>query len=591
MLVRCSFRRLIVSLACLLALTSYVGLGWVRPAQGADADEAAKQVAAHIDAGEFGRARVLAQALDGDARDALMAQVAAAQMRFGARRGFANTLGMIGNDGVRTGAFQSGAASQFAGGQSGFGFMPRGGAAMADFQPLMDLIQNTTGKPEPGWIDDGGVGTVEQFPMGVLVDAGGLLAKGAFATEESELGSTRKKALFSNGNSQVRIPSKLRKVSLTRLEKQAQLRKALGLPPDDSMRNLAGLQKIQYVLVYPETGDIVLAGPAGDWHRNAEGRSVSNDSGRPVLQLDDLVVLLRGAYEGDGVFGCSISPREENLARVKQFLEESAKQPLKPTQREAWVKKVRDVVGRQDIKIFGVDPRTRVAQVIVEADYRMKLVGMGLEEGVLGVESYLDSVKPAADGSLPPIDVLRWWFTINYDAVNATEGRNAFELKGQGVKVLSENELLTQRGEQVHTGKSDVLNSRFAESFTKHFGALAAKYPIYSELQNVFDLALVAALIRSEDLAGQTNWHHTYFGDADLFPVELGPAPKEVESVVNHKVVNRKNIVLGVSGGVSVDMRSLVKANKIKTDTYGALKASHQGSEPKKLGNDAWWWD
>jgi hypothetical protein len=73
--------------------------------------------------------------------------------------------------------------------------------------------------------------------------------------------------------------------------------------------------------------------------------------------------------------------------------------------------------------------------------------------------------------------------------------------------------------------------------------------------------------------------------------VELGPAPKEVESVVNHKVINRKNLVLGVSGGVSVDMRSMVKGNKIKTDNYGLLKADHQKSEPKKLGNDSWWWD
>ena len=36
--------------------------------------------------------------------------------------------------------------------------------------------------------------------------------------------------------------------------------------------------------------------------------------------------------------------------------------------------------------------------MIVEADYRMKLVGMGLEEGTLGVTSYLDSIEVAKDG-------------------------------------------------------------------------------------------------------------------------------------------------------------------------------------------------
>ena len=44
---------------------------------------------------------------------------------------------------------------------------------------------------------------------------------------------------------------------------------------------------------------------------------------------------------------------------------------------------------------------------MVEADYRMKLVGMGLEEGVLGVPSYLSMIRVppgtacTADGCTP----------------------------------------------------------------------------------------------------------------------------------------------------------------------------------------------
>ena len=44
-----------------------------------------------------------------------------------------------------------------------------------------------------------------------------------------------------------------------------QLTLAAGRRPDDEMLNLAGLERIKYVLVYPETGDLVLAGPAGPW--------------------------------------------------------------------------------------------------------------------------------------------------------------------------------------------------------------------------------------------------------------------------------------------------------------------------------------
>ena len=59
------------------------------------------------------------------------------------------------------------------------------------------------------------------------------------------------------------------------------------------MQMLAGLQRIQYVLVYPDTGDIVLAGPAGDWRRGAEGRVVSTDTGHQKKIADEHHVIYR----------------------------------------------------------------------------------------------------------------------------------------------------------------------------------------------------------------------------------------------------------------------------------------------------------
>src|SRR5262245_13471185 len=122
--------------------------------------------------------------------------------------------------------------------------------------------------------------------------------------------------------------------------------------PSEDMLHLAGLEKIKYVLVYPETGDLVLAGPAGGWNTDAEGRHVSTASGRPVLQLDDFVVLSRYLSSSpQGTFGCSIDPTEEGLARTKRFAEQSAAQPIKPEQRNAWLKQLRDQMGRQSINV------------------------------------------------------------------------------------------------------------------------------------------------------------------------------------------------------------------------------------------------
>ena len=115
--------------------------------------------------------------------------------------------------------------------------------------------------------------------------------------------------------------------------------------------------------------------------------------------------------------------------------------------------------------------------------------------------------------------MLRWWFTLKYDALAATDDHNAFEIRGPGVQVLSENEMLTKLGQQIHTGASTATNEEFAHRFTKHFAALAEKYPVYADLQNIFDLALVSALIQSEQLGDRVGWHMTCFGDADQYKV------------------------------------------------------------------------
>src|SRR5262249_38049989 len=155
-------------------------------------------------------------------------------------------------------------------------------------------------------------------------------------------------------NVDFRRASSLRKVSLTRLEKSVQLALASGMQPTTDMLHMAGLEKIKYVIVYPETGDLVLAGPASGWHPDVEGRDVSDATGRPVLQLDDFVVLYRYlSSTPQGTFGCSIDPTQQGLARTKQYAEETSHSPIKPEQRSAWLKQLRDSMGRQNISVEG----------------------------------------------------------------------------------------------------------------------------------------------------------------------------------------------------------------------------------------------
>ena len=148
-----------------------------------------------------------------------------------------------------------------------------------------------------------------------------------------------------------------------------------------------------------------------------------------------------------------------------------------------------------------------------------------------------------------------------------------------------------KRGERVHTGQANPLNQQFAVNFTKEFSQLAVKYPLYAELQNLFDVALVAALIDTERLHDQAGWHPTSFGKDGNYQPELDAQPNQVDSVINHRVVHQKQILVGVSGGVRADPWKFVRGKAIRENTYGELKAQRSMAKPKELPDDAWWWD
>jgi hypothetical protein len=544
------------------------------------------QIEEQLEAGEFAPALRTAVAMPrGRERDAALARVAAAQVNAGAQASAYMTATQVDSDSLRASTFERARHDR---GSMAAGF----GGTQADFDSLIDLIKSTI---EPNsWDDAGGPGSAQGFEGGVYCDADGTIHRILKQDRSARLASIARQEQFevSQNVDDSNSTTPLRKISLTRLEKHVERLLAEGKPPTEEMQSLAGLFRIQYVLVYPDEGDIVLAGPAGRWFEDVEGRRLNRETGQPVVQLDDLVVVLRSMLAPNGGrFGCSITPTQDGLARTKAFIEESNRRALKPGERGSWLNKLRDSLGFQDIEVYGIDPRTRAAHVLVEADYRMKLVGLGLEEGVLGVKSYLHSIVVKPGEAPPPMDVLRWWFTLNYQAVATSPDRDVYEIHGQGVRVLSENELLTMAGQRVHTGDASPANQQFTGSFTQHFDRLAARYPVYADLRNIFDLALVAALMKAEHLPDRVDWQMPVFGNPERYAVRLGSAPKKVQTVIAHRVVNQTQILVGISGGVAVNPASYVAADKIAIDNYGKLTAERAHAAAKELPLAAWWWD
>lgn len=474
-----------------------------------------------------------------------------------------------------------------AGGQNGIG--QQGGAASADFDSLIELITSTVA-PDT-WAENGaGESEVRPFPSGVWLDPQGValasrrLAKVAPATRPAAPQAS------DPGSGDPRRPAALRCVSLPRLEQEIRRRCQAGEPLDESMLTLAGLQRAERLIVYPpgpegEPGDLVLAGPAGDWRIDDDHRLVATPTGQAVVRLDDLLTLLRREATRPGEpLGCAITPRQEALAATQAELEKTADEAIPAGGRDAWLENLRRSLGQQDIDVWGVAPSTNAARVLVEADRHMKQLGLGEADSIDGVPDYLDRVARLARAGkpAPPMSVLRWWFAANYDAIEHDPEEGVYRLAGQGVRVLSENELLTLRGERVHTGESDGPTEGFARDFTEHFHQLAQVYPVYGELRNVFDLAVIAALVRSQGLVTQAGWEPTLFFEPDALPTPRLRHARQVDSMATLRVVGRRRLLAAVSGGAWLEPGAIA-TKQVESNEPSTRPASRNGA--------SWWWD
>lgn len=539
----------------------------------------AASVEGHLKAGEFGAALDVARKAAGPGQQQLVGKVVAAQIKANDMLGAQGALMQMATPGEAGPArAEMGRQEALAG---GFG---------ADFTALIDLITEHTEGP---WLDvDGLGGTVGEFESGIRVDPQGVLTRNSSEDESGRLAALGMSARQAALNEDLARASNLRMVSLTRLEQEIAARLAEGKPVVESMKNLAGLSKIQYVFVYPETQEVVIAGPAEGWQYDEHGLAVGTESGRPTLHLDDLVTVLR-TFDNAGQqgFGCSIDPKAENIKDLKEFAAASqAKGPLDSRTVRGWATKLGQILGRQDITIYGVPKNSRVSRVLVEADYRMKLIGVGKLDGGSQVPDYFELLAKNPSVASGGLDALRWWLTMNYDEVLHDGDRNTFELRGSSVKCQSENQFLTATGQRVNSGSAEPVNQQFAANFTEHYADLAKREPIFADLQGVFDLALVAALIDQENVDGRLGWDRGVFADGGAYRPATYAVPQEVDTVVNHRVYGGKDIVVQVAGGVTANVAAVLQSADTGKSSP-ALDAVSDAAQAAELPAGRWWWD
>jgi Protein of unknown function (DUF1598) len=337
---------------------------------------------------------------------------------------------------------------------------------------------------------------------------------------------------------------------------------------------LAGIQRIEYVFLYPEQNDIVLAGPGEGWKVDENANFVGITTGRPVLRLDDLLLALRTTENArNGGISVSIDPTEEGLlaldravASVRQYSEGVA---------EVFEK----ALGPQRISINGVPKTSHVARTLVASDFKMKRIAMKLEPSpVKGLGSYVDMLKSAPKNLMP-----RWWMACDYEPMAKSADGLAWQLRGKGVKVMTEDSFIAQ-GKFTASGKTSDAAQKWADTMTAKYDELCVAEPAFGELRNVMDLCVISALIAKENLLAKANLQlPTLMGNESQVQPTEWPAPTQVSTQcsVTHK---GRDHIITASGGVEINSWAVAD----KTQEVPALGETRQKAAPKSTGSLYW---
>jgi hypothetical protein len=214
----------------------------------------------------------------------------------------------------------------------------------------------------------------------------------------------------------------------------------------------------------------------------------------------------------------------------------------------------------------------------VAADFRMKRLAMDFEPApVDGMPSFLDmaiSRRGAMHNMMP-----RWWLAPMYEPLARDEDGLVWELRGQGVRCLTEQEFLDHAGQKQNTGRSDPTARKWADTFTEKFDELAREDSSFGQLRNVMDLSVIGALLVKERLLEQSGLVAPNLLNNQ--PLEEYPAPRMVPSQASFVKAGR-NWIVSVSGGVQIFPWQVADRTDVSVELAGL--------RPELASAGGWYW-
>ncbi len=420
-----------------------------------------------------------------------------------------------------------------------------------------------------------GFGIGNQVVGGISIDAAGMVANLDAAASE-ELAAERAKLLATSKISSAAN----RKVSLAGILESLKAAQASNDPVSPEVIYLGGLTAVEMVLVDPEHHDIVLVGPAETPVVGPLGTVVGSESGQPLLLLEDFVTALRSTENARSAgMSCSIDPTAEGLARLQAVLRSQGSVGANP---DPLLRNLEAAVGPQTVSLGGVPAESRFAHVLVAADYRMKRIGMGFDpSGVEQLPRYLSMLRQSATSATMP----RFWLEAKHDPIQRDPDELAWKLSGSRMVCMTENEMATASGQRTRKGTSDPLAEQWCKLMTEHYAELAKIQPIFAELQNCVDLAVVATLIQSRQLGERSGLDLSLLLDEQALPLVGYDVPQTVPTLAS-AMRQQRGWIVTTSGGISFQPW---EAATTVADNESLAEPRLAALDSRPSGTSMWW--
>lgn len=342
----------------------------------------------------------------------------------------------------------------------------------------------------------------------------------------------------------------------------------------DSLHYLGGLTSLHYIVVVPEENDVLLVGSAEGWKIDGRGNVVGKVSQKPVMRLEDLVTLYRMIVrpERPSVISCSIDPTPEAMARVAAV--KRTFDVVNQRNVNAYANALQEAYGMNVVTFRGVPENSRIAKILVAADYKMKRIGLDQEpSGLRSLPSYVSMLPRSSKHDTP-----RFWLAPEYSTVTYDSKKLIWKLGTVKVNALTEDEYIdTRNGARSSSGRTDATAVAWCKKMNDNYNELAKIDPVFAELKNVMELAMAVALIRSENLLDKAKCKLSLFDDDITMKMPSYPVPKYVQS---ESTMTRTVVACG-----GVEINPFTPLEKSTLDN----KIDAEREKVAKWNSETWW--